>query len=175
MDWNRWRFKESWDNYWSRPYVHYRKHHELFWRIIRERASGKILDMGCGPACIWEGSDKNVTGIDYSIKGIEQAKRNVPNGTFFVCDINRVPLFETFDTIVLCGVINYFPDLSDIRGEVKRLSNKNTGVLITINDLQGLNERRWDLEEIKREFEQWGTLKESTFYDKIGWLIEVVA
>lgn len=170
----KWRKKEPWENYWLRPYIHYRKHHELFWGIIKDESSGKILDMGCGPACIWENTNKDVTGVDFSENAIKEAKTNVPSGNFIVSDVTNIPLSESFDTIVLCGVVNFFPDLAYLRKEVKRLSTQGTKVIITINDLHGLNGRYWDIGEIMKEFGQWGNLKESTFYERIGWLIVVV-
>jgi SAM-dependent methyltransferase len=171
-----WQKKELWDNYWSRPYKNYRKHHELFWGLILNNSSGAILDLGCGPACIWEGRNKDITGVDYSVSAIEEAKKNVPDGKFLVADLNKkLPLKEKFDVIVLCGVINYFPDLTNLKSEVKRLSkNRETLVLITINDLEGLNNRFWDEYAVKEEFSSWGRLVSWMFYPKIGWLIKIV-
>ncbi len=174
MDWERWKNKESWDSLWARPYINYRKHHRLFWDLIEEKSTGKILDLGCGPACIWEGTNKDVTGVDYSKNAILEAEENFPSGRFIVSDVADVPLFETFDTIVLCGVVNYFTDLSPLKKEVKRLGTSCTRVLITINDLRGLNKRYWDISAIMKEFSQWGDLRKANFYDEVGWLIEVV-
>jgi trans-aconitate methyltransferase len=130
--------------------------------------------MGCGPACIWEGTDRDITGVDFSESAIKEAKNNVPNGNFLVSDITVTPLSGVFDTIVLCGVVNYFPDLTPLRKEVLRLSTNITRVLITINDMRGLNERFWDLEEVGKEFNQWGVIEEASFHEGIGWLIVVV-
>jgi len=174
MNWDSWRLKESWDILWERPYINYRKHHKLFWDLILDKADGHILDMGCGPSCIWENTDKDITGVDFSESAIKQSKINIPNGKFIVSDITSIPLEDTFDTIVLCGVVNYFPNLHSLRKEVKRLSTHNTRVIITINDMRGLNNRYWDLPTVEEEFSKWGTIESAVFYEKIGWLIVVV-
>lgn len=170
----KWRKKELWENYWSRPYINYRKHHELFWNLIRSSSFGSVLDLGCGPACVWEGTSFTVTGIDYSNEAIREATTNFPNGRFLVANLdNRLPVDEKYDTIVLCGVVNYFPDFSNLISEIKRLSKDGTRVIVTINDLYGLNNRYWDEEAISREFSKWGIIDRTLtrFYDKIGWFI----
>lgn len=173
MNWEEWRRKDSWDNLWSRPYVRYRRHHELFWKLIRDKSSGKILDMGCGPACIWEGTNFDITGVDFSEEGIREARKNVPGGRFIVSDIIDIPLNEEFDTIVLCGVVNYFPDLVPLHDEVKRLSKSGTKVIITINDKKGLNTVYWSNEEADREFSKWGNVEGIQFFEGVGWLIVI--
>jgi len=174
MNFVPWKEKEPWNTYWSRPYINYRKHHQLFWELIRAKSSGKILDLGCGPACIWEGTNNDVTGIDFSEEGIKQAKINFPKGKFFVSSILSCPLSAHFDTIVLCGVVNYFPDLNPLREEVSRLSRSGTHLLITINDMKGLNERDWSESVVYQEFLRWGDEIEVTFHKGVGWLIEIV-
>lgn len=162
-----------WDIIWGRPYVHYESHHQLFWKLVREHAHGKILDLGCGSASCWKGSVAQVTGIDYSPQAIVEAKKNYPAGRFIVGDIQKVPLKGQYDTIVLCGVVNYYRDLTAIKNELQRLAHRGTTILITINVIQDFPDRTWTTDRIEDEFLSLGQIY-IRFYEKIGYFLEIV-
>lgn len=159
-----------WNTVWNRPYHHYESHHQIFWNKIKEKSTGKILDLGCGSASCWRGFGVDLTGIDYSESAIREAGKNT-EGRFLLGDVENVPLQETFDTVVLSGVINYYRDLNKIKSELKRLS-KNL-ILITINVIKDFPDREWNEERIHQEFDDLGSVK-IEFVPKVGYLIEVV-
>jgi len=161
-----------WNRVWTRPYSNYIKHHEFFWNKIKEIATGKILDLGCGPAYMWKDTCLDVTGVDFTEVGIKEAKRNNPNNTFIVSDITEIPLKGSFDTIVLCGIVNYFKDFSKLFSEIKRLSHTGTKVVITINNLQDFPERVWDTTTVIVVFSKLGKVK-LDYYDVYGFLIVI--
>lgn len=75
-------------------------------------SQGKVLDIGCGsgiPVCKYF-ADRGfvVTGLDFSKKQIELAKRNVPNATFFQRDMQDLKESEyTVDTVVCLYALNH--------------------------------------------------------------------
>lgn len=164
---------ELWNQVWQRPYTNYEKHHQVFWEKIRQKATGKILDLGCGSASCWKGLTRDLTGIDYSEKGIGEARKNA-QGRFLIGNIENVPLNEKFNTIVLSGIINYYPDLTKIKSELKRLSNKDTLILITINVIKDFPDREWNKDTIMKEFSDLGSVI-FEFVEKIGYFIEIIS
>ncbi|MEO0469151.1 MAG: class I SAM-dependent methyltransferase [Bacteroidota bacterium] len=77
-------------------------------------AEGKMLDLGCGSGipvtkCF---ADKGfaVTGVDISEKMIEIARKEVPNGAFFVADMCQLSFPENhFDLILSTFAIIHVP------------------------------------------------------------------
>ena len=163
------RTSEFWNKVWSRPYENYIKHHLVIWKEIRERSFGEILDLGCGSASCWTGS--KIVGVDFSDQAIVEAYKNCPDGEFIVSSIESVPIDKKFDTVVLNGVINYFPDLSKIRSEATRLSKNQ--VIVTINMLEDFPGRVWNQFTIDEEFGKWGLIREMVLFEKIAWLIRI--
>lgn len=164
---------EEWDIIWSKPYSNYEKHHQLFWKLIREKAEGKILDIGCGSASCWKNLKVNLHGIDFSWWAIKEAVKNCPNGEFIQ---DRFPTNfydgRGFDTIVLCGIINYYADLKPLLEMVKRAMRMNGKVLVTINVIDDFPDRHWDFKRVLDEFSCLGYVRPE-FYDKIGWFIGI--
>jgi 2-polyprenyl-3-methyl-5-hydroxy-6-metoxy-1,4-benzoquinol methylase len=86
-----------------------------------------ILDVGCGAGLkshyLMQKGFK-VTGIDFSEKMIELAKREVPAGTFYVMDMNDMNhLPGTFDAVFAQAVLLHVPK-EKIRGVVRSLAEK---------------------------------------------------
>lgn len=72
-----------------------------------------ILDVGCGSgdkSAYMIEKGLNVTGVDFSEKMIEIAKREVPKGEFHVMDINKLDdLNKEFDGIFARAVLLHIP------------------------------------------------------------------
>lgn len=67
-----------------------------------------ILDIGCGPANIakyisGQIPNADISGIDYSEKMIELAKKNVPDGKFEVMDCRDINKIKKRFDAVICG------------------------------------------------------------------------
>lgn len=148
-----------WDIYWSRPYFRYEKHQEWFWGEVKALLKGKILDVGCGSASMWRGTDYDVTGFDYSPQGIEEAKKNYPKGRFFVSDLKDFVPERVYDTVVCVGVAHYYlPDLSALR-DALRASTRDR-LVVTLNSPVDIN-----------IFKDWGKLLYAKFEDRKGWVL----
>jgi SAM-dependent methyltransferase len=81
--------------------------------LIVERAQGTpVLELGCGSgwdSAILAGAGLAVTGIDRSAEGLAEARRRVPNGTFYEGDIrDGFPDVNGFGTILASLVLHYF-------------------------------------------------------------------
>ncbi len=86
-----------------------------------------ILDVGCGSGVkskILQQKGMNVTGIDFSEKMLEIAKRRVPEGNFQLVDLYKIADFDKkFDGIFAQAVLLHFPK-KDIRGVIGSLKEK---------------------------------------------------
>lgn len=157
-----------WDQVWSRPYVNYEKHHQVFWNLIKANAIGSILDLGCGSGSCWKGAEvEYLLGVDFS----PQAVREFQHNTGFnaqVGDVENLNLDRGYNTVVLSGVVNYYRDLEKIKRQLKLHADER--IIITINVIKDFPDREWDQELINKEFGELGAVT-ATFYDKIGWFI----
>lgn len=156
---------------WSRPYTNYIKHHQFIWSEVKKRCSGKILDLGCGSSIMWNGEDVDLTGVDFSLEAIQQSLINYPNGHFRVSSVESVPLTDKFETVVLCGVVNYFQNLEKIKNEAVRLCGGK--IIVTINRINDFPGREWDEKTIMTEFSRWGKIQEVVHFPGIIYLIVI--
>jgi 2-polyprenyl-3-methyl-5-hydroxy-6-metoxy-1,4-benzoquinol methylase len=163
-----------WDNVWSRSYVNYEKHHQLFWKLIRDNARGKVLDLGCGSGSCWKGIPvgiqyQELTGVDFSYQACVEFCHNNP-GAKAVNDTVENFKWGIYDTVVLSGVINYYHDLTGIIRTLTDNTTKGSVIIITINVIKDFEDRIWNEELISRTFGNLGKLHVD-FYDKIGYFI----
>jgi len=107
-------------------------------RILREFYSSlpefndnkttKILDMGCGTGVFASKlqSDKfSIHGIDISPKSIEIAKNKYQDISFSIGDIENTDFNdESFDVVILSGVLHHFNDFNKVLKECYRVLSK---------------------------------------------------
>lgn len=166
-----------WDTIWARPYKNYEKHHQVFWQKIRERVYGRVADLGCGSGSCWRiphpESIVDLIGYDFSSSGIVEAKQNCPWGHFFVRDlVDTGSVSGIFDCTILCGIVNYYEDLTPIVEEAFRITKKGGEVIITVNVIDDFPGRHWDIDEIKKQFASYGKVA-AWFEEGIGWFIAI--
>lgn len=162
-----------WNTIWARPYSNYEKHHQVFWQKIRKSARGAILDLACGSSSCWIGYRGALYGVDFSKEAIKQSRINYPDGTFQVATLPcRLWAGKKFDTLVACGLVNYYEDLTGLTAMLKTQSKLTSLIIITINVIDDFPTRHWDHERIIKEFGSLGLL-EAEFIEKIGWFIRI--
>lgn len=100
---------------------------------------GKVCDLGCGPAVIYKGKNIDLTGVDISFQGLEEAKKNYPTGNYILASAANTGLnSSSFDTVVMFGLLDYFDDWNIILKEAERICKKDGHILATLlNGFQG--------------------------------------
>src|ERR1035441_8160251 len=100
------RIAKDWDNDHTNDQW-WREGLEKFTSLFKSGAS--ILDVGCGSgvkAEILQKKGLKVTGIDFSEKMLEIARRRVPNGNFQLVDLYELSRFnEKFDGIFAQAIL----------------------------------------------------------------------
>ncbi len=80
-------------------------------RLLLSGAS--VLDLGCGagvPSTRWLAERFAVTGVDFSARQLELARRHAPTATFLKADMTEVDFEpETFDAVVSLHAIIHVP------------------------------------------------------------------
>ena len=131
-----------WNKTWSRSYGRYNRHHKEIWDAIVPLISGKVIDLGVGTALMYQGQNIDLTGIDWSETGIEEARKNYPQGNFLVQDLRNTNFADkSFDTCILAGILDYFDNWEEVLKEARRITKGN--IIATL--LNGFNGHNWNL------------------------------
>lgn len=94
-----------------------------------------VLEVGCGTGdLLAKIRTQKRTGIDFSAKMIEIAKKKYPQIDFFVMDAENITLDKKFDYIVISNTIGYLEDIQKVFNELKKVSHKNTKLIITYHN-----------------------------------------
>ncbi|MBU1913139.1 MAG: class I SAM-dependent methyltransferase [Candidatus Omnitrophica bacterium] len=107
--------------------------------------SGKVLDIGCGPAVYTDNLSEagyEIYGVDSSERMIEIAKsKNFKNAKFFVGTVENIKFADNFFDGVLCvGVLEYLNSIEDGIKEIARVTKHGGIVIFTVpNGLSLLN------------------------------------
>lgn len=103
---------------------------------------GQIVDLGCGPAVMYEGKQVSLIGIDWSSEALLQARKHYPQGVYIQADVTKTGLPQgQFDTVVMCGLLDYFGDWKPVIDEAKRLVKPEGKIFATL--LYGFNKHMW--------------------------------
>ena len=96
-----------------------------------------VLDLGCGagvPATGWLAQRFAVTGVDFSVKQLELARRNAPSASFIKADMTDLEFApETFDAVVALHSIIHVPRAEHpaLIGNIRRWLKPGGGFLAT--------------------------------------------
>ncbi len=105
---------------------------------------------------MYQGTEADVTGIDWSQSGIEEAEKNYPKGRFLVGDLLNTPFKDKeFDSCVLAGVLDYFEDWSEVLKEARRITKGN--IIATL--LNGFEGHDWSKKEAIKRVGNWIIIK----------------
>lgn len=107
-----------------------------------DKFTGRVLDIGCGPAVFTEALLKNgceVWGIDISPEMITRAKKKIgglkdsPNLHLATGDIERLDFpDEYFDSVLCVGVLEYLDDDSSALKEIYRVLKREGMAIFTV-------------------------------------------
>lgn len=134
-------YNQVWANKWEdmKKYGPASRHTRRILReIILTLEFDSVLDVGCGQGSflqelLSEFPTATPYGIDVSLEAVELASARVPQGKFWVLDIEKERLEETFDLVVCSDVLEHIPeDLSAL----KNLAHM-TEKYIVISTIQG--------------------------------------
>ena len=111
---------------------------------------GQVADIGCGASLLHQAGNYQITGVDWSITGVEEAKKNVSRGTFIVADAKNTTLSsKTYDTVVMMGLLDYFDDWKPIIDEAERLKKDGGHIFCTL--LMGFQGHWWSTDLVKEK------------------------
>ncbi len=136
--------------------------------------TAKLLDLGCGggqPLTAYF-ADKgfNVVGVDISPKMIEIAKKQIPQGKFFVSDMNECQFGdEEFDAIVSAFAIIHVPQekqSSLFKKMFKWLKKDGTAFLVLGN--QAVKDRTENFHGVQMYWSHFGKEGYREIIDKVG-------
>jgi trans-aconitate methyltransferase len=121
----------SWDN--TRPKYTL----EIFEKITSRLDKGKpysILDFGCGTGLLCRYLSDNlpnarIEGVDVSSRMIEKARRNCPEGSFYVGDILSLNL-PHYDIVVSKDVFNHIDKIPEVFSRLNELLNDDGAFII---------------------------------------------
>jgi SAM-dependent methyltransferase len=121
---------------------HWKKINQYYWTdletlcsfLIPEDAS--VLEVGCGTGdLISHIKAARKTGIDFSPNMIEIARRKYPDADFAVMSAEDITIDETYDYIVLSGLIGYLGDIQKVFQSLQQVCHARTRVIITYHNL----------------------------------------
>ncbi len=119
-------------------YSKYRKRYKYFWRNIIKYCNyyiqdeNSVIEIGCGNGdSLAEIKGKEKTGIDYSIRMIEEARKNHPDIEFHHMLAEEISLDKKYDVILLTGVMGYFDNVLDVLNSIKGICHSRTRIIIS--------------------------------------------
>lgn len=111
----------------------------------KEKGKFKIIDVGCGTGAFTSRIKKHgfdLMALDISPKCISYAQAKHPEIEFMIGDIEKTNFNdETFDVILLSGILHHFPNLSAVLNECHRILKR--GGIILCYDPNGANPFMW--------------------------------
>lgn len=134
----------DWDITWKRKHEKYTRNHQIIWNNLDllEAWQGNIVDLGCGPCVMYENKQVSLIGVDWSVEALKQARIHYPFGTYIHGDASNTGLpTGQFDTIVACGLLDYFDNWDPVIIEARRLLKDGGKFYATL--LQSFNNHDW--------------------------------
>ena len=98
-------------------------------KIVSSNNYNVILEAGCGTGrwiSLFEGNDKNIFGLDYSLEMMKIPKAEKSNLNLVNADAVKIPFKDNFFDLIFCvNAIHHFPDKEKFVQESKRTLSTN--------------------------------------------------
>jgi SAM-dependent methyltransferase len=132
----------------------------LFGGLVRRHLLSKgttnFLEIGCGTGnFIQQISDEpnlKITGSEIYLKGLEYAKRNLPQAEFIQFDITQGKLSESFDIIAAFDVIEHIEADQIALSNMSKMLNKDGVLIVSVPQHMFLWSRLDDIVKHKRRY-----------------------
>lgn len=125
-------------------------------KVSAEQCEGKTLDVGCAngdSTAIMRSHNPHLdlTGIELTAWGVQEASRNHPGMTFIQGNAKRLPFKDrAFDTVLLDHIIEHFTDPVPLIIEAKRVARKRVVIGIPIMHMNDPDHKiAWRVDDFK--------------------------
>lgn len=123
-------------------------------RIVAGYVTGSVLDLGCGLGLLADlVGEQEYLGVDFSPVALQWAREYTanPNARFWQYDICALPEdMGTFDTVVLCEVLEHVEDPQAVADIALRLARQRVVVVVPVNMPGGAHLwPTWDQEKLE--------------------------
>jgi ubiquinone/menaquinone biosynthesis C-methylase UbiE len=116
----------------------------------------RVIDIGCGAGDLLIALRQfrpgiSVTGLDFSAKAIERARRNLPDGDFVMQHISDLPYpSEGFDIVLCTDTLEHMEQPRQLVGELVRICTAGGSVIIVVpdGDVDDFLGHRWFWNEV---------------------------
>jgi SAM-dependent methyltransferase len=142
----------------------------LFKKYLGENKAAEVLEIGCGTGYVLNGlKDRfpsySLIGSEIHLKGIEFAKKRLPEVDFIQLDATRIPFQEKFDAVGAFDVLEHIEEDVEVMKNVHKSLKKGGLFFISVPqymfmwsqaDDMAFHKRRYTRSEMKQKLESVG-------------------
>lgn len=142
----------------------------LFKKYLGEKKSAEVLEIGCGTGYVLNGLKNkfpsySLMGSEIHLKGIEFAKKRLPNVDFIQLDATRIPFEEKFDAVGAFDVLEHIEEDVEVMKNVHKSLKKDGLFFISVPQYMfmwsqaddiAFHKRRYTRSEMKQKLESVG-------------------
>jgi len=110
--------------------IAYRKLLARYYRLLIPKDAA-VLEIGCGQGHLLKHLEcSRKVGVDFSMRQLNEAGNNVPEGEFHCATGEALPDLGTFDVIIMSDLLNHAADVQCLLVSVLKNANSSTRLLI---------------------------------------------
>ncbi len=118
--------------------IRYRHGKRYYWDSITSYCdffidpTSSVLEIGCGTGeLIANIKGQKKVGIDFSLRMIEEARKQFPETEFIYCPAEDINIKRKFDVIILSNLIGYLEDIQLVFQRLHSVCHSDTKIIIT--------------------------------------------